>query len=257
MSGGVTGLRKKTAARDRLEASVAATLDELALIGATPDGGVTRVAWSTELLAAYEWIAARMRTLGLEVEVDAAGNLLGRWEVGRGRPVVVGSHLDTVPSGGRFDGALGVVAALHAVRLLQEEGFEPERPLWIVAFMDEEGTRFGTALFGSRAFTGEDVAQLGDRVDAAGTWPRPEMPPGSPGSAPTSSSTSNRAPSSSRKGSTSAWSRRSSGCAATGYGSRARRIMPGRRPCHYGATRSPAPRGSCSSSVTRHGGATV
>jgi allantoate deiminase len=168
MSGGVIGLRKETEARDGWPESVAASLDELAQIGASPDGGVTRVAWSTELFQAYEWVAARMRALGLEVDIDAAGNLLGRWQTGQGPPVVVGSHLDTVSSGGRFDGALGVVAALHAVRLLQQEGFEPERPVWIVAFMDEEGTRFGAALFGSRAFTGEDVAHLGDRVDAAG-----------------------------------------------------------------------------------------
>jgi allantoate deiminase len=149
-------------------ASVAATLDTLARIGADSDGGVTRVAWSPELFEAYEWVGDRMRELGLEVEIDPAGNLLGRWVVGSGRPVLVASHLDTVPRGGRFDGALGVVAAVHAVRLLQEEGYEPERPLWIAAFMDEEGTRFGTALFGSRAFAGEDVTVAGDRVDAAG-----------------------------------------------------------------------------------------
>jgi hydantoinase/carbamoylase family amidase len=152
-----------------LPGSVAASLDELAKIGGGSDGGVTRVAWSPELFAAYEWIGDRMRAIGLDVEVDAAGNLIGRWEVGSGRPVLVGSHLDTVPSGGRLDGVLGVVAAVHAVKLLREQGFEPGRPVWIVAFMDEEGTRFNAALFGSRAFAGEDLTGLGTRVDAAGT----------------------------------------------------------------------------------------
>jgi allantoate deiminase len=152
-----------------LPGSVAASLDELAKIGGGSDGGVTRVAWSPELFAAYEWIGDRMRAIGLDVEVDAAGNLIGRWEVGSGRPVLVGSHLDTVPSGGRLDGVLGVVAAVHAVKLLREQGFEPGRPVWIVAFMDEEGTRFNAALFGSRAFAGEDLTGLGARVDAAGT----------------------------------------------------------------------------------------
>jgi allantoate deiminase len=152
-----------------LPASVAETLDALARIGGGADGGVTRVAWSAELFEAYAWLGERMRELGLEVEIDAAGNLLGRWNVGSGSPVVVGSHLDTVPSGGRLDGVLGVVTAVHAVRLLQEQGFEPKRPVWIVAFMDEEGTRFDAALFGSRAFVGEDVSSLGGRVDAAGT----------------------------------------------------------------------------------------
>ena len=156
-------------AQAALPDSVAASLDELAEIGSGRDGGVTRVAWSPELFAAYEWIGDRMRAIGLEVEIDAAGNLLGRWQVGSGRPVLVGSHLDTVPSGGRLDGVLGVVAAVHAVKLLQDEGFEPARPVWIVAFMDEEGTRFDAALFGSRAFAGEDVTGLGARVDAAGT----------------------------------------------------------------------------------------
>ncbi|MDX6397720.1 MAG: allantoate deiminase, partial [Gaiellaceae bacterium] len=155
--------------------TVAASLDGLARVGGGPDGGVTRVAWSPELFAAYTWIGDRLRELGLSVEVDPAGNLLAKWDAWSGKPVLVGSHLDTVPSGGRFDGVLGVVAALHAVRLLKEEGFEPARPLWVVAFMDEEGTRFNAALFGSRAFTGEDVTGLGDRVDADGTSLREAM----------------------------------------------------------------------------------
>jgi hydantoinase/carbamoylase family amidase len=155
--------------------SVAATLEQLAQFGGRLDDGVTRVAWSPELFEAYEWLGDRMRELGLDVEIDAAGNLLGRWNVGSGSPILVGSHLDTVPSGGRLDGALGVVAAVHAVRLLQEQGFEPSRPVWIIAFMDEEGTRFDAALFGSRAFAGEDVSALGDRIDAAGTTLRDAM----------------------------------------------------------------------------------
>lgn len=157
--------------------SVYASLAELARIGGGADGGVTRVAWSPTLFDAYAWAGERMRTMGLEVEIDLAGNLIGRWPAGpRGSSaVLVGSHLDTVPSGGRFDGVLGVVAAIHAVALLKEEGFEPARPLWIVAFMDEEGTRFNAALFGSRALSGEDVTGLGERVDAAGESLREAM----------------------------------------------------------------------------------
>ena len=133
-----------------LPESVAESLETLGRIGGDARGGVTRVAWSPELFAAYDLVGAWMRGLGLDVSVDPAGNLIGRWEAGSGGPVVTGSHLDTVPSGGRFDGALGVVAAVHAVRLLQRDGFRPARPLEVVAFMDEEGTRFGAALFGSR-----------------------------------------------------------------------------------------------------------
>jgi hydantoinase/carbamoylase family amidase len=81
---------------------------------------------------------------------------------------VAGSHLDTVPSGGRFDGTLGVFAAVRAVELLRQRGLQPSRPVWIVAFMDEEGSRFGASMFGSRAFAGEDVSDLLDRADADG-----------------------------------------------------------------------------------------
>jgi hydantoinase/carbamoylase family amidase len=164
-----------SAPRTRLPATVMGSLEELAKIGGEPSDGVTRVAWSSELFAAYTWVGDRMRELGLDVEIDEAGNLIGRWDTGSGAPVVVGSHLDTVPSGGRLDGVLGVVAAVHAVALLQREGFEPSRPVWIVAFMDEEGTRFDAALFGSRAFAGHDLTAIGDRTDLAGTTLRDAM----------------------------------------------------------------------------------
>jgi allantoate deiminase len=156
---------------------VSESLAELARIGGATDGGVTRVAWSPELFDAYDWAGERMRALGLEVEIDPGGNLIGRWQSGalRSGAVLVGSHLDTVPSGGRFDGALGIVAAIHAVARLKEEGFEPVRPLWIAAFMDEEGTRFNAALFGSRAFTGEHLADLGRRFDITGLSLREAM----------------------------------------------------------------------------------
>ena len=148
---------------DRLEADLRA-LSQFGADGAA----VTRVAWTGELRDAYEWLAGRCRDLGLDVEVDAAGNLIARWNVGSGPAVVLGSHIDTVPRGGRFDGALGVMGGLHAIRLLKERGVQPQRPVWLVAFMDEENTRFGTALFGSRAFAGEDLGDLGDRTDRAG-----------------------------------------------------------------------------------------
>jgi allantoate deiminase len=151
------------------------SLDHLAELGREPNGGITRTAWSAELSDAYAWVGGRLQELGLAVETDAAGNLLAKWTAGSGRPVLVGSHLDTVPCGGRFDGALGVVAAVHAVQVLKAERFEPERPLWVIAFMDEEGTRFDAALFGSRAFTGEDVTRFADRPDASGTTLREAM----------------------------------------------------------------------------------
>jgi allantoate deiminase len=134
--------------------SLAADLEAAARIGADGEG-VSRFAWTPELADANAWLADRLGELGLEVELDPAGNVLGRWQAGEGRAVLVGSHLDTVPRGGRYDGALGVVVALDAVRSLRAEGVEPARPLWIVSFNDEEGSRFQTGMLGSRAFCGD------------------------------------------------------------------------------------------------------
>jgi allantoate deiminase len=134
--------------------SLAADLEEAARIGAD-DGGVSRFAWTPELAQANEWLVGRLQELGLETEIDAAGNVLGRWEEGEGTAVLVGSHLDTVPRGGRYDGALGVLAALEVVRTLKHEGISLRRPLWIVSFNDEEGSRYQTGMLGSRAFIGD------------------------------------------------------------------------------------------------------
>jgi hydantoinase/carbamoylase family amidase len=134
--------------------SLAADLEAAAQIGAD-GGGVTRFAWSPELARANAWLSERLGELGLEPELDPAGNVIGRWTAGEGKAVLVGSHLDTVPRGGRYDGALGVLAALDAVRRLKAEGVEPRRPLWVVSFNDEEGSRFQTGMLGSRAFVGD------------------------------------------------------------------------------------------------------
>jgi hydantoinase/carbamoylase family amidase len=134
--------------------SLAADLEAAARIGAD-GGGVTRFAWSPELAQANAWLMEGLAELGLETELDAAGNALGRWQAGEGRAVLLGSHLDTVPRGGRYDGALGVIAALDVVRRLRAEGVEPQRPLWVVSFNDEEGGRFQTGMLGSRAFVGD------------------------------------------------------------------------------------------------------
>ena len=134
--------------------SLAADLEEAARFGAQ-GGGVSRFAWTPELAQANEWLVGRLQELGLETEIDAAGNVLGRWEEGEGSAVLVGSHLDTVPRGGRYDGALGVLAALEVVRTLKHEGISLRRPLWIVSFNDEEGSRYQTGMLGSRAFIGD------------------------------------------------------------------------------------------------------
>lgn len=139
--------------------TLAGDLAAAAAIGAAPEGGLNRFAWTPALAEVTAWVADELRRLGLEVETDAAGNLLGRWPAPAGKAVMTASHLDTVPNGGAFDGVLGVLAAVEAVRILREDGLEPVRPIWVGSFMDEEGARFGTALFGSRAFCGHDVTE--------------------------------------------------------------------------------------------------
>lgn len=126
--------------------------ETLGKIGATPEGGVSRPSWSDADMAARRWLMDRITGAGLTARVDPAGNIFGRWQ--EGRPVVlVGSHLDSVPNGGRYDGALGVLAGLECLRRIKEEGIPLRHPLELVAFTDEEGA-FG-GFFGSQAFTGD------------------------------------------------------------------------------------------------------
>ena len=133
-----------------------AAIDGIGHDPAHPDTGYHRFAWTPQDLALRAWFADEARQLGLDVRVDAAGNQWAWW--GRPTPeapgVTTGSHLDSVPDGGAFDGPLGVISALAAVRRLRAAGARPRRPLGIVAFSDEEGARFGIACFGSRVVTG-------------------------------------------------------------------------------------------------------
>ncbi|MGY1607909.1 allantoate amidohydrolase [Geodermatophilus sp. SYSU D00700] len=162
--------RTAAAAFDRMWA-------ELAPVGRCGrTGGYRRFAWTREDAALREWFAGACAGRGLEVEVDRAGNQWAWWgdpdaAVAAGTPgVVVGSHLDSVPDGGAFDGPLGVAGALAAVDGLRAAGFVPSRPVGVVAFADEEGARFGVACAGSRLLTGALPAEraLG-LVDGEGT----------------------------------------------------------------------------------------
>jgi beta-ureidopropionase / N-carbamoyl-L-amino-acid hydrolase len=123
-------------------------------------GGYRRFAWTTEDAELREWFFAECAARGLDVTTDRAGNQWAWWgdpdaAQREGRPgVVTGSHLDSVPDGGAYDGPLGVVTALAAVDVLQEKGFRPSRPIGVVNFIDEEGARFGVACAGSRLITG-------------------------------------------------------------------------------------------------------
>jgi N-carbamoyl-L-amino-acid hydrolase len=132
--------------------------------------GVNRVSFSDADMAGRRWLMERMKDAGLEPRMDAAGNVFGRWTPpdGNGRPAVLaGSHLDTVPHGGAYDGTLGVCAALEAVRAMREAGLEPLRAIEVVCTADEEG-RFG-GMFGSQAICGEVGSDwIEEAVDDAG-----------------------------------------------------------------------------------------
>ncbi|MGJ7440493.1 allantoate amidohydrolase [Aquipuribacter sp. MA13-6] len=133
---------------------------DLEPLGRRGDGGYDRFAWTRTDADLRAWFTAQAADRGLDVEQDRAGNLWAWWgdpdaAVRAGTPgVVVGSHLDSVPSGGAFDGPLGVVSALAAVDALRDRGPRPSRPVGVLVSADEEGARFGVACAGTRLLTG-------------------------------------------------------------------------------------------------------
>ncbi len=132
-----------------------AALAELATIGATAGGGVTRLALSAEDRAGRDTLRGWMEDAGLEVRVDDFGTMTGRRQ-GReaGPAVLLASHLDSVRQGGRYDGPLGVLAALEVVRTLNDHGVETRRPIEVVNWTNEEGVRFEPAMIASGAVAG-------------------------------------------------------------------------------------------------------
>ena len=131
--------------------------DDLAGLGRHPGtGGYRRYAWTRVDPDLREWFAGEAAARGLDLVADRAGNLWAWWgnPDADGPGVVLGSHLDSVPDGGAFDGPLGVVSALAAVDALRAREVTPARPLGVALFGDEEGARFGVACAGSRLLTG-------------------------------------------------------------------------------------------------------
>jgi allantoate deiminase len=150
-------------------AEVLARADTLGAISEEPDRLTRRFA-TPALARAGDLVAGWMEEAGLEVRRDAAGNVLGRAGDLESPPLVIGSHLDTVPDAGRFDGALGVLLALAVVERLHARGATP--PLEVVAFADEEGARFGVPYLGSGAYVGEFDAAWLELEDADGVTVR-------------------------------------------------------------------------------------
>lgn len=145
-------------------------LMDMAAIGATPKGGVNRAALSAEDNQARRRLANWSRELGFETRIDAIGNIFVR-RAGTDAtrpPVVTGSHLDSQPTGGKFDGAYGVVGGFEALEAIERTGIETRHPIEVVAWTNEEGGRFQPGCMGSFVFIGEksvdDIAAITDRA---------------------------------------------------------------------------------------------
>ena len=147
------------------------TIHETAKFGATPKGGVRRLTLGPEDKQVRDWFRKACEAAGLDVHVDALGSMFG---LRKGRdmskpPIGLGSHLDTQPTGGKFDGVLGTLAALEVVRTLNDAGIETEMPICIVNWTNEEGSRFAPATMASAAYAGDYTTDdILSRKDAAG-----------------------------------------------------------------------------------------
>jgi len=146
-----------------------AELEELALFSDAPAPAVTRVVFSEADLRARRWLKERCWAAGLLVREDAVGNTFARWNAGDGPAIGTGSHIDAIPNAGRYDGTVGVLGGLEAIRVLKESGFEPQRPIELLVFTSEEPTRFGIGCLGSRLLSGVLNDQQASALrDAAG-----------------------------------------------------------------------------------------
>ena len=131
-------------------------IDELAAISAHPAPAVTRVLFSPEDLAARKWLTERAVKAGFHVRQDPVGNLFVRWEGSEPclPTVATGSHTDAIPNAGKYDGVVGVLGGLEAMRQLKEAGHEPRHSIELIMFTSEEPTRFGIGCLGSRLMAG-------------------------------------------------------------------------------------------------------
>jgi N-carbamoyl-L-amino-acid hydrolase len=151
------------------ETRINQTMQELGELGDSPEG-MLRVAYSPEDIAGRDYAIKMMQEAGLETHIDTAGNIIGR------KPgsddslpaIAMGSHTDTVPKGGKYDGALGVMAAIEVIRTLEEQGHNTRHPLEVINFTNEEGTRFHRWLVGSRSMSGLLEQEDLDAVDDDG-----------------------------------------------------------------------------------------
>ncbi|MFZ9794895.1 MAG: Zn-dependent hydrolase [Ilumatobacteraceae bacterium] len=149
-------------------------------VGGLPGGGCNRLALTDADRDGRNLVVAWMRDLNMDVAIDVVGNIVGTWQVGTGAPVMTGSHIDTVRTGGLYDGNYGVLAGLEVIETCQERGIEPPRPLAVGIFTDEEGARYAPDMLGSLVYVGGmlpeaahdvigiDGTRLGDELERIG-----------------------------------------------------------------------------------------
>ncbi len=141
-------------------------IEALALISEAEPPVVTRIVFTQADMRARAWMAERCRAAGLEVRQDAIGNMFARWpDSNSSAPVVgTGSHIDAIPNAGKYDGVVGVLGGLEAIRALQRSGFHPKKSIELLVFTSEEPTRFGIGCLGSRLLSGTLAAEMATRL---------------------------------------------------------------------------------------------
>ena len=176
---------------DRLQSEI----DELALFSDSEAPAVTRIVFTDTDLKARAWMKVRCEEAGLAVRQDAIGNTFARWTGSEpSAPIVgTGSHIDAIPNAGKYDGVVGVLGGLEAIRALQRSGFQPRHSVELLIFTSEEPTRFGIGCLGSRLLSGtlsaEEAGKLVDKdgasleqvrrsVGLVGELDRVKIPPG-------------------------------------------------------------------------------
>jgi len=141
-------------------------IEELALISDAAAPAVTRIVFTPTDLRARAWFLARCKEAGLAIRQDAIGNIFARWN-GRepnAAAVATGSHIDAIPNAGKYDGVVGVLGGLEAIRALQQSGFSPKRSIELILFTSEEPTRFGIGCLGSRLLSGSLSADAAKKL---------------------------------------------------------------------------------------------
>ncbi|WP_278878316.1 M20/M25/M40 family metallo-hydrolase, partial [Paracoccus yeei] len=147
------------------------SLMQTAEIGGTPDGGIARLTLSDDDRRVRGWLAQQCAALGMTLQVDEVGNMFATRPGRRADlpAIAMGSHLDTQPTGGKFDGVLGVLGGLEVLCTLDAAGYQTEAPLMLVNWTNEEGSRFSPAMLGSGVWAGVYSRDHADaRQDAAG-----------------------------------------------------------------------------------------